>query len=106
VYNKKLGDNRVGIRVFAGSDLEHLAEVGRIANTEDVHERFDLSAIARGKKSIHVRLELRSTDLEPDVLDWCAIRAVRFTLPWPTSVKEQLPDQTESIELSRKQNLL
>ncbi len=109
-FVSKAKDERVQIRVLAGtsSEVASLGEVSHVSNSGDVNEvrRVDLSAVARGQKTVFVRIELHAPGRDPTTLSWCSLRRVAFTVPWPSEATENLPPQDTSIATLRSQNLL
>ncbi len=100
----------VFIKVLAGSDQNRAAmrEIGVIFDNGDINavHRFDLSNVARGQKSVWVRLEISAAKLPPTVLNWAALYHLRFTQPYPAALLQDVFAQDESIERQRQQNLL
>jgi len=103
-------DPRVRIRVLAGptNDDSTMTQLGILHDTEDLNglHHFDLSPVANGKPSVYVRLEFHATGLPNEVLDWCSLYALRFTIPWPAALSKNLPKQDLSLATLRKQNLV
>lgn len=98
----------VYIRVLAGTTAFPTTEAARIFDDGDINavHKIDLSAMARGQKTVFVRIELAGAQLPASVLSWSAIYHLRFTLPWPDALLQTAFDQTASLETQRQRNLL
>ena len=64
----------------------------------NVVHHVDLTEVARPNPTLFVRLEMLAPTAPPDMLDWCAIRSVRFTTPWPAEFTRDLPKQEVDAE--------
>lgn len=102
-------DPRVSItaRVGDGPGPAAMTTAGSMSDHGDINEpvHVDLSSIARGKKTVYVRLELDGRILPPEVLSWCALYQIRFTTPWPVALIDAAPAQEASLAETRRRNL-
>lgn len=91
-----------------GSDVARLTEVARFHDRGGFGptDRIDLSAVARGKKALWVRIEMHGTGLPESVLSWCSVRHVRFTTPWPDTLLSGGTAQDTRLSTIRRQSLL
>lgn len=88
------------VRVFVDG-----TEAGGVSGEKDVNQghAVDLSDHARGKRELDVRIELDPGKVE--MTQWCSIWRIRFTIGWPTDLRDLVP-QDWSLKTMRKRSLL